>query len=122
MRLVYQAGTQCRHALCDVARVAKLASIGGTVSQRCANELGKSAAQAEAYIRSGIAVLTADEFVATQTQNYASGAVEADIYGVTNDDGEWFVKFYVENGRVTVTSWHGPTDELVRADGKCLKP
>jgi hypothetical protein len=121
MRLVYRAGTAPLHPLADVIRLAHLSRVGATVSQRLALDLGIGAAEAEGRIRIGLCALNKDCFVVTLPLDFDDGAVDADIYGVLDDDGGWYVKLYMEGGRVIVTSWHCPKDELVRADGKSVR-
>ena len=48
-------------------------------------------------------------------------SVWADVYGVSDEHGRWFIKFYMENGRVQVTSCHGPERALTCIDGTTIK-
>jgi hypothetical protein len=74
--------------------------------------------QAEEYVRTVVQNLSLNEFVRTQELSWAQArSVIADIYGVRNREGDWYVKLYVHGGHLVVASCHRPEAPLLRADG-----
>lgn len=115
--------TKCKgpvYALADVKKLANLSVIGSRVAKRVEDQLGCSAAEAESYIRQVLSGLVADDYVDSRVLDY-NPSVEADVYGVANDDGNWYVKFYSRNGRVFVVSCHPPEHNLRTMGGKVRK-
>jgi hypothetical protein len=80
--------------------------------------LGLSAREAAAFVRAKIAALTPDAFVRSEIQHYAEGDFQADIYGVKDKHGGWFIKFYEDSGVLVVPSCHEPREELRCVNGK----
>ncbi len=79
--------------------------------------------EAAAYVRSLVAGLQPEAFCASTELAYAeTRPVVADIYGVRNQHGDWYVKLYLLRGRagddVVVCSCHEPQGTLMRADGQ----
>jgi hypothetical protein len=84
--------------------------------------LGLSEPQAERYIRVGLMALATDNYVETVEITWPNGGVViADVYGFTDVHGGWYVKFYLEHGRVQVASFHGPEHDLKCCDGSIVK-
>lgn len=74
--------------------------------------------QASQYVRAMVRGLRPGEFVETREQVWAElRPVRADIYGVRNAAGDWYLKFYLLNGEVAVVSCHPPQWPLQRVDG-----
>lgn len=105
------------YSLADVNRLGKLARIGGNVARRTANELAESLLFTETYIRKLLSGLKSSEFVEPVVLDYDERDVQADVYGVRNDDGDWYVKFHIQHGQIVVTSCHEPERPLTRVDG-----
>ena len=100
-----------------VLSLAASAQIGGKTSRRTAGDLKRAQSTAESFIRALVGTLKGTDFSHTTQMPYA----DADVYGVTNKDGSWFVKLYIENGTLTVTSCHFPERELTLENGKKVK-
>ena len=100
----------------DVRRVAKLATIGRQVVHGVVEILGDiSDSEATDYIRTILSKLRDDQFVETVDMDYARG----DIYGVRNDEGDWYVKVIQRSG-VTVVSCHRPERALRTVGGETI--
>jgi hypothetical protein len=100
-----------------VLGLAASAQIGGKTSRRTAGDLKCAQSKAETFIRIVVGALKGTDFSHTIQMPYA----EADVYGVTNKDGSWFVKLYIENGTLTITSCHFPEREITLENGKKVK-
>jgi hypothetical protein len=110
------------YQLAQVTAVARLAIIGGRVVRRTADDYPVDLPKVTKFIVNTVASLKSNEFVRPELQEYHDRpSIMADIYAVTNDDGSWYVKFYLEHGRVTVLSCHEPRDPLTRIDGIEIK-
>ena len=101
----------------EVQRVAKLAKVGSKVAARTAAALCVGDAEAETYARQTVSKLRLADFCRTEAQTYEDWEIDADIYGVKNRDGEWYVKLYVLHGQVWILSCHPPERILQREDG-----
>jgi hypothetical protein len=109
------------YALDEVRRVIKLARIGDRVLLRTQADCGEdSLSRVAALIRRLVASLSPDDFAYAEEQEYEI-PIWADIYAVDSRQGVWFIKFYMEHGRVTVTSCHAPKEDIKRVDGKIIK-
>jgi hypothetical protein len=107
--------------LAEVQRVARLAIVHRARASRIIVErLGVSEPEAERRAREKLGALKAKSFVRTDIQEY-DPPIAADIYGVCDEDGNWFIKFYMEHGRVTIVSCHGPARDLTCVDGTVIK-
>jgi hypothetical protein len=82
--------------------------------------LGVSAPAAEALARCKLAALRPGSFVRADIQRH-DPPIWADIYGLYDGDGGWFIKLAVRHGRVLVTSCHGPEPDLVCVDGTVVR-
>jgi len=67
-----------------------------------------------------VLALKADDFAYSEEQEYAV-PIFADIYATKNAHGTWFIKFFIEHGRVTVASCHAPDRDIKRVDGRTIK-
>jgi hypothetical protein len=106
-----------KHDLALVAKLSRLAAIGRQRATReVANRLGVGEPEAEAYIRARLAALVPASYVGTFAMEWDARVV-ADVYGVVDEHGGWYVKLYVEHGRVLVASFHEPEHDLVCEDG-----
>lgn len=78
-----------------------------------------------AFIRSVVASLRPDNFshVELLVHSKKTGKpTPADVYGIKNDEGPWYVKFFIANGtNLIITSCHEPERELVCVDGTCVR-
>lgn len=96
----------------DVQPVARLAMIGKTVSGLVVDRLGVSEPEAERFIRNKIARLKPSAYVESVRMLCDDGSIDADVYGVRDSHGEWYVKFNVEHGRIIVWSCHEPKHQM----------
>ena len=95
-----------------------VARVGATrASHHVKNELGVGTPAAEAYIRRELGSLTSAHYVRTEVVF----GHHADVYGLRNEHGDWYIKFYEEHGRVNVTSFHPPERDLHCVGGLTLK-
>jgi hypothetical protein len=105
-------GTKPSYQLVEVRRLAKLAFVG---KQRATEEVqkrtSKTAPEAEAYVKASLVRLTEEDFVETRTLDY-SPPQNCDVYRYRDDFGEWYVKFFMQNGRVVVVSFHEPKHRM----------
>ena len=106
-----------KYDLASVAKLFRLASIGRQrATRQVANRLGLGEPEAEAYIRARLVALEPGGYVGTFAMEWDARVV-ADVYGVVDEHGGWYVKFYVEHGRVVVASFHEPEHDLACKDG-----
>lgn len=82
--------------------------------------LGLGEPAAEHYIRQGLRALKPENYVETVEMDW-DPVVLADVYGLTDVHGGWYIKFYVQHGRVQVCSFHGPEYDLRCCDGSIVK-
>jgi hypothetical protein len=74
--------------------------------------------EAEEYVRDMVRGLTPDAFVETLEMTWLERQpVRADIYGVRDAMGDWYLKLYLWDVGVVVASCHPPLFPLTRADG-----
>lgn len=112
---------QPTYPLGDVQRLVKLARISDRVLERtqgdcCIDDLAKVAA----FIHKRIKTLKTADFAYSEEQEY-DNPIFADIYVVSDWSHPLFVKFYLEHGRVTITSCHTLGKDIQRADGAIIK-
>ncbi|MBI4704420.1 MAG: hypothetical protein HY744_25230 [Deltaproteobacteria bacterium] len=110
-------------------RLAPTACMGDRPADRTAEALESAAdvdtslrrSAARAYARKLVRDLRPEEFCKTELQRYRNKkAVHADIYGVENDKGAWFVKFFIEGNALIITSCHRPEWPLRCVSGKVV--
>lgn len=107
-----------RYDLANVLPIVRLAQIGKKRATReVENRLGFSEREAEVFVRETLASIRKENYVESIEMQYDSGAIIADVYGVNDEHGGWYVKFYVEHGRVQVVSCHAPENDMRCADG-----
>jgi hypothetical protein len=104
------------HDLIEVKRLASLSRVPDGTLQDVIDALACSPDDAHSYVLDIIRNLSAPEYCETREMDYIP-PVKGDVYGVRNDEGDWYVKFYFQHGRVTVTSCHPPKWPLTRIDG-----
>lgn len=110
-----------KYTLVEVQRVARLAVVHRKrATFPIAERLGLSEPEAEALARKKLAALTPDNFVDTDVQRY-DPSISADIYGLSDEHGNWFIKIHMQDGRVTIVSCHGPKYDLTCIDGTVIK-
>jgi len=69
--------------------------------------------------------LVPEAFVDTKRQNYKdanNNHIYADVYGIKNKKGVWYVKFYIECDKLIVVSCHEPEFPIKRVDGRTIRP
>ena len=105
----------------DVLPVIRLAVIGKKRAVReVQDRLGVSEPEAEKYIRTALGALKETNYVETVEMDWDSTVV-ADVYGLVDVHGGWYVKLYVEHGRVQVASFHEPEHAMNCADGTIIR-
>ena len=105
----------------EVQRVARLAIVHWYRAARLVGmRLGVSDPVAEALVRRKLLALRSGSFVRPDLQRHEP-PVWADIYGLDDEDGGWFIKLAVIHGRVRITSCHGPERDLVCVDGAVIR-
>jgi len=105
----------------EVQRVARLAEVHWYRAARLVGDrLGVSDPVAEALARRKIVALRPGSFVRPDLQRHER-PVWADIYGLCDEDGGWFIKLLVVHGRVRITSCHAPEHDLVCVDGTIVQ-
>lgn len=77
--------------------------------------------EAEQFVREKLQGLRPEDYVETVEMDYDSGPMVADVYGVTDEHGGWYVKFHIEHGQVQVISCHEPEHELACKGGQRVK-
>lgn len=114
--------TEPTYELIQVQQLISRAIIGSrTVSkarEACGLELER---EVKAYIRSCIKNLQPTNFAYSEWQSYGPDSCYADIYALENEVGPWFIKFFIKDGQVQITSCHAPEDDLKCADGRIVK-
>lgn len=79
---------------------------------------GLSDTDAENFVRRMVQGLTEAAFVRTDVLDFYEGPIRADLYGVRDAHGDWYVKLYIEDATLLVLlSCHEPEGTLRRADG-----
>lgn len=100
-----------------VLAVAHLANIGKKRAVReVANRLGTGEPAAEQFVRKKLSTLQKENYVESVEMDY-DATVVADVYGVIDAHGGWYIKFYIEHGRVQVVSCHAPEHDMTCVDG-----
>ena len=112
--------TTPQHLLARVQGAAGACFIGKNTVREAATALGCDDAAAERFIRKVIASLRPDEYCYSEVQYHSDGDYWGDIYGHTNANGNWFVKFVVARQTV-VCSCHPPRRPLKRKNGTILR-
>lgn len=108
------------YPLAEVRRLARFAAVGRRVVQRTREAYPLSEPEVEAFIRRTIAALKDEDFAEVVAQDYGDLTIDADVYGVRNKEGAWYVKFYVQHGRVVVLSCHTPEFPITCANGRTI--
>lgn len=85
--------------------------------------VGVGEPEAEKFIRDKLASLQPGNYECTvEMDEWDDGdVVIADVYGISDEHGGWYIKFYVEHGRVQLVSCHEPEYEMTCADGTKVK-
>lgn len=110
-----------KYDLEEVRRVANLASITKfKATRRVVNRLGVGEPEAEAFIRKKLRELEQGDYFETVEMDW-DPAVTADVYGKVDEHGGWYIKFFVEHGRVQVCSFHEPEHDFTCANGVVVK-
>jgi hypothetical protein len=114
---------QPEYSLAEAQSLIKLAIIGDRVLKRTAlscsyDELPK----VDQFVRKLFLSLDSSAFAESKRQTYLDSdrSIMADIYAI-NKGGPWYIKFYIEHGRVTIVSCHCPEHDVRLANGKTIK-
>ncbi|MFI5300513.1 MAG: hypothetical protein ACHREM_20695 [Polyangiales bacterium] len=89
-----------------------------------AQRVGVGDPDAERFIREKLARLRPENYESTvemEEWGEDGDAVIADVYGVSDEHGGWYIKFYVEHGRVQLVSCHEPEHDMTCTDGTKVK-
>jgi hypothetical protein len=101
-----------------VLQLAPLAAPGGARAVGAVQDrLGLSRPQAEAFVLAKLSQLHDGCYVETVEMQYSSGPVTADVYGVRDRHGGWYIKLHIEHGRVAVISCHEPEHPMFCKNG-----
>jgi hypothetical protein len=84
------------------------------------DRLGVGEPQAESFIRGKLKALQSGNYECTREMDWED-PVLADVYGVTDEYGGWYIKFYVEHERVQVASCHEPEHDMHCVDGTVVR-
>ena len=122
---VPQGFPQNRHSptydLVEVQRVIRLAVVHRQrASRQIVARLGVSEPEAERLARAKVGALRPENFAKPEVLDY-DPPIRADVYGLNDEDGNWYIKFFMEHGRVTIISCHGPKEDLVCISGLVVK-
>ena len=85
------------------------------------DRVGIGEPEAEKFIRDKLASLKPENYESTVEMEWDDDPIAADVYGITDEHGGWYIKFYVEHGRVQLVSCHEPAYEMTCTDGTTLK-
>jgi hypothetical protein len=114
---------QPEYSLAEAKSLIKLAIIGDRVLKRAAldcphDELPK----VDQFVRKLFLSLDENAFAHSKLQTYPDNkrSIMADVYAIKKS-GSWYIKFYIEHGRVTVLSCHCPEHDVKLANGKTVK-
>lgn len=106
----------------EVQDLVSQALIGKTVVSRARETCGlESEREVKAYIRDCIKSLRSSNFAYSELQLYDDGSLWADIYGLENDEGSWFIKVSNEDNRLIIASCHALNKDIKCRDGKVIK-
>lgn len=95
--------------------------IGSKVIARTFEDYPAAKPRVFQFILSIVGALTESCFVETKTLAYSSGPVDADVYGVENAEGSWYVKLYIVKSQLIVVSCHSPDYDLRLANGLIVR-
>jgi len=90
-------------------------------SSKAAARLMCSPDEATSYIRDLVGRLQATDFAHIVDLPFDPTTVRADVYGVKNDDGTWYVKLHFEGAVMIVVSCHPPDYDLKLENGRILR-
>lgn len=112
-----------QYELNTIRGVFRLAVLGKT---RAVNHVmarvGVGEPEAEQFIQEKLKSLQPTNYESTVEMEWDDGEkVIADVYGVSDEHGGWYIKFYVEHGRVQLVSCHEPEYEMTCVDGCKVK-
>lgn len=110
------------YVLSQVRQLLGDAIIGPGVVRRTRQECGLVLErEVKGYIRACVGSISLRDFAYSEKQEYKDRSIFADVYGLKNEDGQWFIKFYIEAGQLTICSCHGPDLDLDLADGRKIR-
>ncbi len=110
------------YALDDVQRLISGAVIGHQVvkktRQDCALEFERDV---KIFIRQCVNAITSKNFAYAELQDYDSWSIFADIYGFKDENGTWFIKFYIKDEQLYICSCHESDRDMTLANGRILR-
>src|SRR5262245_14633801 len=110
-----------RYALAAVSKTLRLALFTKTRATRLvAERLGVGEPEAETFIRKKLRNLVEVDYVESVELPFDKKVI-ADVYGVVDEHGAWYIKFYEDNGRFLVCSCHEPEYDMTCQSGAVLK-
>lgn len=98
----------------DVARLANASVVTTKARTEVVERLRLTDPEAEALIRKIVASISESDFYEPLTND--PGA-PADVYGVVDKHGGWYVKVLMKHGRVFVISCHEPRHDMICRNG-----
>lgn len=105
-----------RYQTSEVVRVGRLAVITAKARTEVVQVTGLTDPEAEAFVRRKLTSLTEDDY----HDNVSDQGSPADIYGIRDKHGCWWIKLVLENGRVIVISCHPPEFDMLLVSGTVL--
>lgn len=119
--ICYVAEREPTYSLVEVQRLARYAAVHRKRAIVPIGErLGLSERAAEALALEKLRALKPNNFVDTVNLEFHP-PIPADVYGLCDEDGSWYIKIFIQNGQVTIVSCHGPMWALTCIDGTVIK-
>ncbi len=114
-----------KYDLNDIRGVFRLAVLGKKRAVHLVMaRVGVGEPEAEKFIREKLASLQPANYESTVEMDEwddDDDKVIADVYGVSDEHGGWYIKFYVEHGRIQLVSCHEPEYEMTCSDGSTVR-
>ncbi len=85
------------------------------------DRLGLGEPAAEAFVLRILMALVPERYCHTIELPW-DPVVVADVYGLTDQYGDWYLKFYMDAGRFVVCSCHEPEYPMTCQDGTTVRP
>lgn len=111
-----------RYALDEHRHLFRLALVTKTrATLKVCDRLGVGEPAAEAYILRALRTLVPERYCHTKELPW-DPVVTADVYGLIDQHGDWYLKFYMDAGRFVVCSCHEPEYPMTCQDGTVVRP
>lgn len=112
-----------RYSLAANRNLFRLAYVTKTrATLKVCDRLGVGEPEAEAFVLRALKSLVPGNYCETVEMEW-DATVVADVYGVNDEHGGWYLKFYMDpNGRFLVCSCHEPEYPMTCQDGTVVRP